>query len=446
MNTRRPGFSLVILSASMLVLGGCDQNPHVRLSQELADSLHSSQPENTRAGAGPNEGLPDGAQFGCPADPPPEGALRLFLDATRSMEGFTGGPQEFTEFDGVLARIATQLGIDRVVLFGETEARNGLYRGVPFSPNLHEPQAYDGLNNPDYCLVTDLTEGPVGVSLYLTDGVQSSGVYGPQAPMVRVLRAWLESGRGLEILALSSSFSGPAWSEQRKAWIGRADIDARPFYLFIFASSPADAHDVLARLRPLFAEASVRLSFTPDPVSCFVDLQYVQGHYQLNPEYNWIYYRRPRPSPDDRKLSERLEPGAVQCRFSESYPLQSMVAANSVRFYGWEGRRDGFNGPVSPPPSTTVRTDSVLSSSMNGALIPIRVQLPLMYGIGMYAVDLEVTPGRIRADVASLSTDSDSDLADFEQTYRFDWLIEPLIRAQLGNIQVRFPLFILVEP
>lgn len=426
---------------------GCsdDSSDYVRASKSLAQSLldeASQQAEHPGPDSADTIEAVSGTNVtACPEGGPPHGRQVLFLDATQSMAGFTGRSGTFTAFDRVLARLATELGIEEVALFGETGGSpDGLYQTVRFGRELHEPDSYDRLNNPDYCLVRDLLgSDSLGTSLYISDGVQSSEDYGISSPTVAAFREWIGGGRALEILAFRSEFSGRAWSEQRRRWIGEADIESRPFYVFIFARTSAEVSGLVAGLPEEIRDLATRISFHEDPVACSMNLG--SSFYERDPDINWIHLR----SLSGTSSSDDVIPGILRCRMDEAYPLASLVGDVDPSYYAWNGADNGFVGPSDPPGGTTLEVDSI-GTDPGLVEIPIRAEWSLVHGIGFYRLKTSALPGGIRPTIRDLSTDSDSALEDFDRTFRFDWLIGHLVRAQLETQDLERSMFVLLEP
>lgn len=428
----------VLLVAGVLL--GCER-PEEELayyqSLELADSLQAA-PEAQAA--------QQSERFDCSGGP-----LRLtgagphlVLDATQSMAGFTGEYGQVTAFDNVLDRISVDWGVSTVTLFGEQSREDELYAYSTLGRAVHEPEAYTRLQNPDYCFVQalDSLDGS-SVVAYLTDGVQSASAFGNPSPTVRKLKEWLATGHALEIISFESEFSGRAWSEQQQGWVGWASVEDRPFYMFVFAHDQGELDEAIGNLSPALLTSAERLRFPPQPLSCTVR---VEAHTTYPPPAEAPYAFI---GTQVREQFFTTSPDTValySCQIAAGYPVASLTVQPSIDYWRWNPAAEAF---VSAPTPTGADFRSDVQLSGNTGVAVTAVLPSTSFGaqsrFGFYHVRLAPQSSALRSRVSELSTESDADVGEFSKTYRFDWLIEHLVRAHFARAVSPESLFLTVQ-
>jgi hypothetical protein len=349
-----------------------------------------------------------------------------------------------TAFDNVLDRLSVDWGVADVVLFGEQPGDVSLYTATLLSRDVHEPASYTRLQNPDYCLVQALDSLRAGgVVAYITDGVQSAAQFGNPSPTVRKLKEWLASGRGLEVVGFRSEFSGPAWSEQYQRWIGPADVADRPFYMFMFAHSHSELDDAVGQLSPSLLASAERLRFPDVPVACSVQIE-APTAYPAPSGAAYIFINAAvrhqffATAPDTVAL--------YSCVIDEGYPLAALTVENSVEYWHWDPANSAWVS-ASPPAAADFRSDISLGAQPGTAITAL---LPATTSgapsrFGFYHIVLRPRPAGLRNSISALSTDSDADIANFGMTYRFDWLVEHLVRSHFDMATRSSSLFMTVQ-
>lgn len=413
-----------------------------RASKELAASLASDVSSGERRSVPARDSLPS-----CRIDSSDvrlEGGLRLYLDATQSMAGFTGGAATATRFDNVLDRISGLTGLSRLTLFGrQSETGGEILTEARFGPDLHRKGTFVRTYNPDYCLFRAFTAaGGEGVHLYVSDGVQSAVSFGVPSPTAVALRQWLSDGRSLAILAFRSEFSGRAWSEQLRNWVGTAEVDRRPFYLFVLAPDDAALDAVLEdRVGPDDFDGDVELfRFSPDPVRCRVE---ASGQYQNRAsEPAWSFLTA---AQQERLEEAEDEVATVSCERTPNYPLGEVLARVDTEYRPWRTEQGTFAEPENPPPMAAYSAQPVSNGSSGGLPdLKVRGRAPddTDTRFGLYHLQLEIHPGDLVATAEEITTDSDADPESFDRTYRFDWLLEHLVRWQMARTAPRESFFL----
>ncbi|MEQ8330666.1 MAG: hypothetical protein RH859_09415 [Longimicrobiales bacterium] len=361
-----------------------------------------------------------------------DGRAILFVDGTQSMAGFTEG-EAFREFDIVLDAVATGLGLTQVVMFGVTEApppAGGLFRIRPAGRGLHDENAYIGLNNPDYCLF-DLarTSSDPRPILYLTDGVQSARSLGTPGPSVAVLQELIRTGHTVSVMAFRGGFAGRAWSEQASAWIPGVSVPDRPFYLIWVTRDQADSDFLFSMLSRASLGHVAFARFGGASPSCRLFPLIDRQSEQEDPL--WILLP---PSVARRIDSEHLPVAEWRCALPPSTALEFVAASVASTFRAWEPGSEGFSPPTEAPVGTEFSSDSIHAEGTSSSVVVKGTVGTLTSSRYAYiALGLTATPGPLREDLRSLSTNSDVSPDEVSRTYRFAWLLDHLIQADFAR-------------
>lgn len=358
---------------------------------------------------------------------PESSAVRLFVDASRSMIGFAGCNAAPTHYNTTLDRLTSDLSILSVVRFGELGRGTGdVFETLPLTRSVHCPAFYNRLQNPDYALYRAAQGDSSGSTyMYVTDGVQSDWVGSNPGPSLGLLKEWVGSGRGLAILAFRSAFSGPVWSEQRQQMLTTATVSNRPFYVFLLAPSDREIDAVLRRLSSATLADAETLRFRADAVRCSARAGEHLSKYSFATSPPWALITHA----DLQESADILE---FDCRIDKQYPLWAVVPRVAARYRQW--LESTFKEPKDSPVATSIRGDSIVRTA-EGSRVTLRGSLPFDNSarFGLYEFRFDSDPGELRAIVDSLSTDSDAQPDSYSQTYRFSWLIEQLARSHLAG-------------
>lgn len=377
---------------------------------------------------------------------------RLYLDASRSMAGFVGCSGSPTEFDQVMDRLANDLEITDVRLFGTPPGAGSLVEERPLDRSVHCPDAFRRLQNPDYELYA-LLEHDSTVNVYITDGVQSATRATTPSPSVAALQRWLAGGRALAILAYRSRFTGDAWSEQRNGWIGPVNVPDRPFYVFVLASTEEAVDETIARISPeedSLPEGSARsagrlrpdltLRFPAAPFAC--EIRRKIGAQQMMDPPPWALVP---PSVHRQMVGNPIPVADYICTIRDGYPLRTVEGTLRADYRRWDGQK--FGDPTPLPEGASLRTRRSLATGDRSVTV-VQGTIPLDQPgtlFGFYHVRLSPRPGALKAQMDSLSTNSDIDPAQFNRTYRFSWLVEHLVRSQFARGPHPASLFLTIQ-
>jgi hypothetical protein len=394
------------LLACLLSLSACNRSDVDKASLDLAKSLTTSVSV-------------------APPTHATNGAVRVFIDASRSMRGFAGCSDAPTAFNTTLDHVTSSLSVDSVVQFGErSKGRGDVFNVVPMGQTVRCPAFYDRLQNPDYALFKAALDDSSGATyLYFTDGVQSDWQGSNPGPSLGALEHWLKSGRAFAILAFRSQFSGQAWSEQAQRMIANINAAKRPFYLFVLAQSDSALDATVQKLPASLLTSARTIRFGQDAVNCKI----VPGNvpkFRSSPAPPWSLV-------EHAKITAGKSLVSYQCDVRSEYPLAHVRPRVTLGYRTWGGQ--AFSGATTPIAGAALK---VLPStdSQGRSVTPLEGALPMdgTTRFGFYSVRIDGDPGMPRTWIDSLSVDSDAQPETFDRTYRFSWLVERLARANLA--------------
>lgn len=408
-----------------MIVGGCDSAREAAYDQSiaLAESLGTSS--STRVDLHEPVGSP---------------TVDMYVDGSQSMAGFTAG-RVATLFDEVLDKITFTVGIDSLYRFGQYPG--GFFERFPASSQMRQTEFYDRTNNPDQQLFSRILADTTGRAfLYITDGVLSDQGGLNQASVVNQLTSHLARGGGIGLLVFRSAFRGRAWSEQNKAWIGEADVEARPFYLFLIAPSEASLDILFTRLGSLRLSADHLYRFDRAAVSCAPLLAKKMPTEYAVPKRHWYWVPL-----DELEKQQREHMLTYSCDVEEDFPLTGFQADLKSTLYTWDLSAKRFR--PSPETAASVRlavSSDKTDSSEHKSEATVTTFFDLPAGRFHFLHVRAASPlGHLRPELDSLSTDSDATLEAFTRTYRLGWLVEELAHHQLQGPQVSQPLFLTLE-
>jgi hypothetical protein len=349
----------------------------------------------------------------------------MYIDASQSMAGFVGCRGATTEFDATVDRLANDLGIADVTMFGE--GRGAMLQQRPLDAAVHCPDAYRQVRNPDFALYQAIrSDSSSGVHLYVTDGVQSASTAATPSPSVAALQQWISEGKGLAILAFRSRFSGPLWSEQASRWLGRAEAAARPFYVIVLAPSDAAVDAVIARLSPSLKQHATEMRFSGPGTDCDVRRKASQI-VDAKSDPVWMFIgsaQRAQGSGGALPLAE------MRCAIAPSAAIGEVGARLVVDYHPFRG---GSFGPSGPVPAGTQFQASSTGAVPDTSVVLVSASVPPKQPgtrFGFYQVRMTPVPGLLKPAITELSTESDAAVSSAGSTYRFAWMVEHLARSQ----------------
>jgi hypothetical protein len=330
-----------------------------------------------------------------------------------------------------------------VTLFGEPRPpASNLYELRNFDHTIHQRSTFWRLNNPDFCLFRDIDQDSTPLHVYVTDGVQSAADFSIASPSVRILQERVAGGKALAILAFNSRFAGRAWSEQRRAWIGNVDVAGRPFYAFIFAPSEAALEAGLNRLSPQLRGMATELRFPPSPISCRIEWKGHRQQEHTTPPWALLGQRARRASSNGpADLAEYI------CDIHTGFPAEAVLPTLEKQYRRWLPGEKRFAAASTTPPNGVVFLADSVTTGPSGSRLLIRALMPddPQTRFGFFEMRIRGRPGLLKFDVRNLSTDSDGSIDDFERTYRFDWLVEHLVRDRFDRHVTPLPAFLTVQ-
>lgn len=422
----RPWKCLLVACACLVAACNGELERVAAASRELAGELAAAD-----APRGPANG-----QGTAPAG----GETRLYVDASRSMAGFVGCSQTATEFDQVLDRMANDLGITTVRMFGQPSGGGALVEERPLDRAVHCPDAFRRLQNPDYELYRLMeADSGAGVNVYFSDGVQSATSAATPSPSVAALQRWLASGRALAILAFRSRFAGEAWSEQRGGWMGRVEVADRPFYVFFLGPGEAALDEALGRLSPSLKPLAI-LRFPADPFACGIRRRLLVQTETSDPPWGLVP-----PSVHGQMVTQPAHVADYECTLRDGFPLRAVEATVRAEFRRWDGTKFGDGAALPQGAAFTLQPPAVSEGKSVAALqgtVP-RDQPGTLYGF--YHLRFTPRPGPLRPELEALSTESDADRGQFNRTYRFSWMVEHLVRTQFARAPRPASLFLTIQ-
>lgn len=351
------------------------------------------------------------------------GRNRLYIDASRSMVGFAGCTSP-TEFNTTIDRLTSDLGLTTVVRFGERVAGSGdVFEEIPTGRAVHCPAFFDRLQNPDYALYEAAREDSTGAAhLYLTDGVQSDWQGSSPGPSIQLLKQWVRERRGLAILAFTSRFAGPAWSEQRHQMLPHFETESRPYYLFVLAPNDQAVDSLIEGLSSATRTRARTIQFRSDGLRCSLGAAPGLAKFRSSITPPWALVKL-------QAVTSAAATLAYRCDIAQEYPLEGVTPRTAVEYRRWNG--GDFSAPVSgfTLPLSTVR------DTAGGAPVLIKAGIVLdpATRYGFYGFRARPISGELRPWIADMSTDDDSSPDQFGRTYRFAWLIEQLAREDLAG-------------
>lgn len=414
--------------ASAVVLTGCESE----LDRVVAASRELSRDLSAEDAASP----PRDAH----APAPRGGETRLYVDASRSMAGFVGCRTTATEFDQVLDRMANDLGVTTVRLFGQPSGGGSLVEERALDYSVHCPDAFRRLQNPDYELYRLMgADSGAAVHVYFSDGVQSAASAATPSPSVAALQRWLASGRALAILAFRSRFAGDAWSEQRGGWMGTTEVADRPFYVSILAPTEQAVDEVLGRLSPSLKPVAT-LRFPAAPFACGIRRRLMVQMETSDPAWALVP-----PSVHGQMATQPAHVADYECTLREGFPLRAVEAAVRAEFRRWDGTRFSAGAALPPGAAFQLQPPAASEDKSVAALqgtVP-RDQPATLYGF--YHLRFTPRPGPLDPELEALSTESDADPGQFNRTYRFSWMVEHLVRTQFARAPRPASLFLTIQ-
>ena len=399
---------------------------------------------------------------------------RVYLDASLSMKGFVNITKR-TTFDELLDAIGDAMPGCQLFKYGQRrteqpEDDSNIVQRVDFGLELHRPEFYDLSYNPDDQLIDSLTrDDKPAFSVLVSDGVYSEARGATSPPVVQAIQNWMQRGRSVGILVFKSSFSGPFYSEHKRAFLPTISVEARPFYAFVFSPTENDFWELREKLRKRFPDMGSIL-FSDNSVSCIPVLnEHMKGMYSIRkpPEvpYYWQmfdlglfaqehtisigYGMKCFLSPEYPASEFKLDTTSEYYRWESSHfkkvesgpPLEFLIQASSDKESAEGGKEKQGVASASPVPQPSDARNSELEDDKKNKKVSSSTRPDLILTIpkdptsdySFYRIRLTPSPKFIRQDIQDLSTRDDGERTNANKTFRFYELINALTDIHFKN-------------
>lgn len=358
---------------------------------------------------------------------------KVYLDASLSMSGYvTGQADNQTQFDEFVDKLGDYLPGCRIFKFGQGKDQD-LLTPANFDRSVHTPAFYNLTYNPNDALIRQINSAEeLGLSVIVTDGVQSDDPGQGNPPVVEAILEWLKKGGTFGIFVLRSSFKGPFYSEHLRKWIRnekgspKFDIAARPFYAFVLSPTPHEFNELRAKIFRDFPETGV-VVIGDNAIACHViestsaPSPYGKGAPQ------WRWYRNLFGRNQTAKLDQK-----VQCKLDPDYSATSLNLTAQVTACQWNGGDfTRTEVPVTTGSDFVYEQLSTSSSSTQNFVLKATLVPDTRSQITFYRIRSRADISDLRPDIRDLNTEDDGDPRNAEKTYRLSSLIIALTEAHL---------------
>jgi hypothetical protein len=401
---------------------------------------------------------------------------RVYLDATESMKGFAS-PQNNT-FMRLIESLSYAMPGCRLYKYGmrkgmkaaEGDAAN-FANEIRFSQDLRSPSFYDLEYNEDDLLFNYLAQEDRSVrSVLITDGVYSARQSELQSEVIKAIDKWMKRGRFFGVLIFTSPFEGKLYSENKRSWIDKVNVNARPFYAFVFSPDEKGFRELKEKLGAEFSGMQ-SLVFPRQAIFC-----------QLNPEmkpgllYKDVWPRTPfylqmydETIFGDNNLAELAY--EFPCLPAQGYPVTEFGLEVALDAYAWQ--QGSFKKEESPPPfdykypaeaeigkptataSPSLGTSpgvTITSSPIGDASKPSKLKLVFHKNneasYSLYHLIFSLSSKALQPDIRARSTEDDSQPGDADKTYRFYEFISALTTIHLQDkaaVKLPPPVFVTLK-
>jgi len=428
-------FRAALATLMAVVLTGCSgwENKKVRkISIDLADRLSVPKPPQEPA-------LPSVEQ-------------RVYVDSSWSMKGFIGDIRSGTRttLDDFIDAMPDVLPGCKVFRYGHTPGPAekpssslklaDVTSAAEFNNQLHDPSLYQMTFNPDDVLLSSIVaEKRSGLSVILTDGVESDSTGKVNTVVVNSVRDWMNTGKLFAILILKSRFSGPFYSERVRNMIGEATVETRPFYAFVFSPTTREFDDLYDKIKRRFPKIRA-LVFSDESMQCRAELPSTGASYATEQPPDKPYYWQMLKIKDVPVSGDDPLVYKYAYEIKATYPVKSLGVHLIAKLHKWDPSLKQFQeeGSLLPTDKQIVVTEE--NSDRSGA----STQTFLLKTKGLFSSDsqsdfgfysIEQSPyiKEVSDEVVSFSTRDDSTLASADKTYRFQELVLALLDVHLKN-------------
>lgn len=206
------------------------------------------------------------------------------------------------------------------------------------------------------------------------------------------------------------------------------EVEARPFYAFVFSPTLRGVRELQERLQARFREMSA-IVLSADALGADVDSQYRprETYLPVKPPAKGFYWQM-----FNEKLFSQREPPTlvytVRPKLAADYPVGAVKVDADADYYRWErsgfGRIDGgapagFKVTVEPAqPAPQAQADGAGDGAADVRLT-VSLQPDRSSDFSFYHLKLSLSPKELRPDILALSTRDDRNPNDADKTYRF---------------------------
>lgn len=374
----------------------------------------------------------DTAKVSTEAVTPESLTATVYIDQSQSMQGYCGGAG--SRYGEVLEHLVSGLIEPRILGFGvNVGGRQPQYLKVVDTHELRARSFYRALSNPDAELYRRIAADKASaLSLYVSDGVQSAANSANLQPTNDALEALFHRGFGIAVLVYRANFDGRVWSESQGRFTARQTIGDRPFYVFAVARRPEILEYWLEKRLSSEIRPEYVFRFGPSALTLTTHLP-KKSNQRFALDIPNTY------APERSKQTKWTSPQVQTiCSYRFDSPRGATPSANlipecPIEAWGRLGRKGLEDSAARPPFEIAINsTDSTLQLRYPN---PGVRRTP---GI----VEIEARPRllALSPEVQALSTENDS--AESSKTYRFAWLIERLVQAQLDHHPIRTRIFV----
>jgi hypothetical protein len=432
---------------------------------ENSNGQQSGQPQNT------NLTPPPPATTRSPQSDP-IGESRVYLDATESMKGFAV-PQNNT-FTKLIESLGYAMPGCRLYKYGMTKGSkatsdvqaHNFASEIRFSQDLRHPDFYDLDYNEDDILFNQLAQEEGSVrSVLITDGVYSARQSELQSEVVKAIDKWMKKGRFFGVLIFNSPFEGKLYSENKRLWLDKVKVEARPFYAFVFSPDEKGFRDLKEKLSSEFKDIE-SLAFSRRAVLCRMNPQMQPGLiykdiWPNNPFYLQMYDESIFGGRESAELYYE-----VQCVPDGNYPVVEFNLEMALDAYAWQ--QNSFKKSEQPPqfeykypaeaaaaqvPQATspapapgtAASSSPASEPSRSPLLKLTFRKDNSTDYSLYHLIFNLSSKSLQPIIRAISTEDDSQSGDADKTYRFYEFISALTTVHLQNkeaIQLPPPVFV----
>ncbi|MGH9751928.1 MAG: hypothetical protein ACREA2_04025 [Blastocatellia bacterium] len=370
----------------------------------------------------------------------------FYIDASRSMAGFGRKAGDRSSGYYKLLEVVGGLPQCHIFKYGTSDGRTG-FSPVSMTRELFRADFYNLGHNRDEDLVQRLLgEEAIALSVLVSDGVYSVPKAGYPIPFVNALSEWLQRGRVLAIYVFRAPFDGELYDQNDRA-IGRAVLDDRPFYAFVFSANEAELEKFDNKLSQRAVRPSQRFVFADNALSCQPKLELTVGqnsdvdaaehlYDQIDAAaYYWLMF--------DAGLFKRADSAHISfrppCKLNAEYPVSGLrYDLKLENVWWWNVESDKLlAGQWERAPDQVGMKDNKVAVSEETIALSLARNPQASHTLYQFAVDLSSrNRWQLKQEIIGLNglnTEDDRDVNAARQTYGFSRLIDGLVETHLAQ-------------